>query len=128
MLWVALSATPSHGQSCLVTTPIGPGHDLGTTVAIQTDGKIVQAGYISNGSDDDFVVVRYSSNFTLDLSFDFDGVVVTPIGGDQDQAEGEHERLGDAVLAAQAAYAETGVMPELLAVYHLFGNPGTRIR
>ena len=41
---------------------------------------------------------------------------------------GEHERLGDAVLAAQAAYAETGVMPELLAVYHLFGDPGMKIR
>ncbi len=41
---------------------------------------------------------------------------------------GEHERLGDAVLAAQAAYAETGVMPELLAVYHLFGDPGMRIQ
>ena len=40
---------------------------------------------------------------------------------------GRHERLGDAVLAAQAAYAETGVMPELLAVYHLFGDPGLRL-
>jgi len=41
---------------------------------------------------------------------------------------GEHERLGDAVLAAQAAYAETGIMPELLAVYHLFADPAMRIR
>jgi len=41
---------------------------------------------------------------------------------------GEHERLGDAVLAAQAAYAETGLMPELLAVYHLFADPAMRIR
>ena len=41
---------------------------------------------------------------------------------------GEHERLGDAVLAAQAAYADTGLMPELLAVYHLFADPGMRIR
>ncbi len=41
---------------------------------------------------------------------------------------GEHERLGDAVLAAQAAYAETGLMPELLAVYHLFADPGLRLR
>ncbi len=40
---------------------------------------------------------------------------------------GEHERLGDAVLAAQTAYAETGVMPELLAVYHLFGDPALRL-
>jgi len=41
---------------------------------------------------------------------------------------GKHERLGDAVLAAQAAYAETGVMPELLAVYHLVADPAMRIR
>ena len=26
------------------------------------------------------------------------------------------------------AYAETGMMPELLAVYHLFGDPGLRLR
>ena len=41
---------------------------------------------------------------------------------------GEHERLGDAVLRAQAAYADTGIMPELLAVYHLFADPGLRLR
>jgi hypothetical protein len=41
---------------------------------------------------------------------------------------GEHERLGDAVLAAQAAYADTGLMPELLAVYHLFADPGMEIQ
>jgi hypothetical protein len=41
---------------------------------------------------------------------------------------GEHTRLGDAVLAAQAAYAEEGVMPELLAIYHLLADPGMRVR
>jgi hypothetical protein len=41
---------------------------------------------------------------------------------------GQHERLGDALLAAQQAYAQTGLMPELLAVYHLLGDPATRIR
>jgi hypothetical protein len=41
---------------------------------------------------------------------------------------GTHERLGDAVLAAQAVYAEEGVMPELLAIYHLLADPGMRIR
>jgi hypothetical protein len=39
-----------------------------------------------------------------------------------------HERLGDAVLAAQEAYAATGSLPELLAIYHLFGDPALRIR
>jgi hypothetical protein len=41
---------------------------------------------------------------------------------------GQHQRLGDAVLAAQKAYADTGLMPELLGVYHLLGDPATPIR
>jgi hypothetical protein len=42
--------------------------------------------------------------------------------------QGGHERLGDAVLAAQATYAETGLMPELLAIYHLLADPAMRIQ
>jgi hypothetical protein len=41
---------------------------------------------------------------------------------------GTHERLGDLLLAAQADYAATGAFPELLQIYSLFGDPGTRIR
>ena len=41
---------------------------------------------------------------------------------------GNHDRLGDAVLAAQGDYATSGAFPELLAIYHLFGDPATRIR
>jgi hypothetical protein len=41
---------------------------------------------------------------------------------------GSHERLGDVVLAAQKAYAQTGLMPELVGVYHLLGDPAMRIR
>jgi hypothetical protein len=43
-------------------------------------------------------------------------------------ASGEHARLGDAILAAQRSYAESGLMPELLGVYHLLGDPATRIQ
>jgi hypothetical protein len=39
-----------------------------------------------------------------------------------------HQRLGDAVLAGQAAYAETGAFPELLSIYHLLGDPALRLR
>ncbi len=41
---------------------------------------------------------------------------------------GKHQRLGDAVLAAQEDYAETGAFPELLAIYHLFGDPALLMR
>jgi hypothetical protein len=43
-------------------------------------------------------------------------------------ASGQHARLGDAILAAQRTYAETGLMPELLDVYGLLGDPALRIR
>jgi hypothetical protein len=35
---------------------------------------------------------------------------------------GTHERLGDAILAAQRSYADSGLMPELLSVYQLLGT------
>jgi hypothetical protein len=41
---------------------------------------------------------------------------------------GRHSRLGDAILAAQEDYAQTGAFPELLQIYHLFGDPALRIR
>jgi len=41
---------------------------------------------------------------------------------------GAHERLGDAVMAAQNEYARSGLFPELLSIYHLFGDPALRIR
>ena len=39
-----------------------------------------------------------------------------------------HARLGNAVLAAQAAYAQTGAFPELLSIYHLLGDPALTLR
>jgi hypothetical protein len=40
----------------------------------------------------------------------------------------EHERLGDAILAGQTAYAESGAFPDLLRIYHLLGDPALRMR
>jgi hypothetical protein len=41
---------------------------------------------------------------------------------------GRYTRLGDAFLAAQEDYANSGEMPELLTIYHLLGDPATKIR
>ena len=42
-----------------VTTDIGS-DDVARSVAIQSDGKIVAAGYIFNGGNKDFALVRYA--------------------------------------------------------------------
>jgi hypothetical protein len=46
----------------------------------------------------------------------------------QELLSGKHERLGDAVLAAQASYAASGLFPELLSIYHLLGDPALKVR
>jgi Peptidase family C25 len=46
----------------------------------------------------------------------------------QEILSGSHARIGDAILAAQDDYAQTGAFPELLSIYHLFGDPALRIR
>ncbi len=46
----------------------------------------------------------------------------------QEILSGRHERLGDAVLAAQKAYADSGAFPELLSIYNLFGDPALQLK
>jgi uncharacterized delta-60 repeat protein len=69
-----------------VTTAVGSGTDVATSVVLQSDGKIVVAGYSYNGSNYDFAVVRYNTNGSLDTTFDTDGKVTTAIGSSTDRA------------------------------------------
>src|SRR5262249_27696796 len=49
-----------------VTTLIGFANDIARAVAIQSDGRIVAAGSSNNGTKDDFALVRYNPDGTLD--------------------------------------------------------------
>ena len=63
-----------------VTTAIGSGTDVANYVVMQSDGKIVAAGYSHNGSNVDFAVVRYNTDGSLDTTFSSDGIVTTAVG------------------------------------------------
>jgi uncharacterized delta-60 repeat protein len=62
----------------IVTTAIGSSTDEARSVALQTDGRIVAAGYRQAGSVADSAVVRYNPDGSLDPTFSGDGIVVTP--------------------------------------------------
>jgi uncharacterized delta-60 repeat protein len=64
----------------IVTTLVGTPGSRAHAVVIQNNGKIIAAGYGSNGSNIDFAVVRYNSDGSLDTSFDNDGIVLTNFG------------------------------------------------
>jgi uncharacterized delta-60 repeat protein len=79
----------SFGPGGMVFTPMAPGDvdDAANGVVLQPDGKILVVGSATNASgDDDFAVVRYNADGSLDTSFGFGGKVTTPIGGGDDQA------------------------------------------
>jgi len=71
-----------------VTTALVNGHDVANSVVIQSDGKIIAAGTSSNGTDDDFALVRYNANGTLDNTFGSGGKVITAIGSGNDALRG----------------------------------------
>ncbi|MFN9917280.1 MAG: delta-60 repeat domain-containing protein, partial [Pirellulaceae bacterium] len=70
----------SFGTGGMVTTAIGTGNDFGNSVTLQPDGKIVVGGWASNGSNNDFALVRYNADGSLDTSFGTGGRVTTAIG------------------------------------------------
>jgi uncharacterized delta-60 repeat protein len=71
----------SFNGTGMVTTSFGSSDDIGISVAIQGDGKLVVAGYSMIGSNYDFTVARYNSDGSLDTSFNGTGKVITDIGG-----------------------------------------------
>ena len=63
-------------------------HDLGHSVAVHEDGRIVVAGYSTNESKKQCALACFKANGNLDTSFNGTGKVTTNFGGEGD-AEGQ---------------------------------------
>ncbi len=70
-----------------VTTDLS-NFDAGQAVAVQSDGKIILAGRVNSGSDEDFAVMRYNPDGSLDTFFDGDGKITTDFWGNSDSVSG----------------------------------------
>ena len=83
------SSDRTFGTGGIVVTPIGSGDSVPESVVVQSDGKIVVAGYSNNGSNEDFAIVRYNTDGSLDSTFGTEGtegIVVAAIGSGDDYA------------------------------------------
>jgi uncharacterized delta-60 repeat protein len=96
------------------TTAIGSGADVGRSVALQSDGKIVIAGYSNNGVNDDFAVVRYNNDGSLDTSFDVDGKKTIAIGSGNEVAYSVTVQSDGKIVAA--GYATSAVYNEFAVI------------
>lgn len=77
----------SFGTGGTVRTPLdgGTGASPGNSVALQSDGKIVVAGSLQNGSNANFILTRYNRNGALDNRFGTNGLAMTSIAGGSGQ-------------------------------------------
>lgn len=109
-LLVTLVATPLFSQGGLdktfastgkIVRSITPGFDFTTATAVQTDGKILVTGYVSNGSVD-FMLLRFNMNGTLDTAFGDSGTVISDFGKSEIAMAMVLQPDGKIILAGQA--------------------------
>lgn len=80
----------TFGTGGQVTTDLGGLDDIALSAVVQADGKIVVVGSTDVNFDDDFALVRYNSNGTLDTSFGNGGKVITDFADFDDNAVSVH--------------------------------------
>jgi len=97
----------TFGYGGTLHTIVGDYYSGAYSVAIQQDGKIVLAGYVENGSNDEFALVRYNSNGTLDSTFNSTGIVSTNFSSNDDIARAVSIQQDGKIVAA--GYTKNGV-------------------
>ena len=75
----------SFGSDGRVVTAPGIFADQAYAVRVQPDGRILVAGSSSNGVDLDFALIRLTQDGQLDPTFNFNGIVTTQVGTDDDE-------------------------------------------
>lgn len=82
------SLDASFDSDGITSAPIGVDEDRAYSLVLQSDGKIVLAGNSKNGSLHVFALARFNTNGSLDTGFDNDGIVMTPVGTNDDRVYG----------------------------------------
>ena len=100
----------TFGNKGKVITDIGINrHDDARGIGIQSDGKIVVAGWSINNPDtanpnNDFALVRYNHNGTLDTTFGSGGKVVSELGSTRDEANALVIQANGRIVLAGGSY------------------------
>ena len=92
--------TTFHSPDGYVLWDGGSGYDRAHDVALQQDGKIVVTGYMTNGLNNDLMVLRFDPNGTLDPDFGIDGTYIYDGGMGHDTGMAVAIQSDDKILVA----------------------------
>lgn len=96
----------SFGVGGKVVTPVGSGRDLAQAIAVQPDGKMVVVGSAQN----DFAVLRYNADGTLDSGFGTGGKVITSVSTFSDEANAIALQTNGKIVVVGLAGQDFGVV------------------
>ena len=116
------SLDTTFGNGGRVVTSTGNENAFLNSVALQSDGRIVVAGYSRPTSNYDFTVARYTSSGTLDSSFGTNGIVTTDFNSGYDIASKVLIQRNGKIVAVGSSY-ETATANISLARYNADGTP-----
>jgi uncharacterized delta-60 repeat protein len=99
----------TFGQAGKVTTRLGLGDAYSFGIALESNGRIVLAGYSATNLDHDFSLVGYRANGTIDSTFGNGGFVTTDFSGGTDDIAYAMTMQGDGKLVVAG---RTGDYPQ----------------
>ncbi len=111
----------TFGGTGRVITAIGSGSDFAFDVKVQSDGKILSSGYASI-SGNDFTVVRYNANGTLDTSYGSGGIAVTNFSATTDDRGSKMILQADGKVVLAGCTTQSGTYDLSLARYNADGT------
>ena len=113
-----MTFNPTGTNPGTVTTAFGTLDDEANALIIQSDGKLVAAGYTANtsGTQFKFALARYNTDGTPDTTFNKTGKIITDVGGD-DAAKALAIQSDDKLVAA--GYSLQSIQYEFALVRYL---------
>ncbi|MEP7143351.1 MAG: T9SS type A sorting domain-containing protein [Ferruginibacter sp.] len=106
------------------TTNFGSSNDIGYSLAIQKDGKILLAGYTSSGGNNNFAVVRYNINGGPDNTFNGNGKQIAHLGSDMQIGNSLALQTNGKIVVA--GYTLNGTYTDFaIARFNVDGSPDT---
>jgi uncharacterized delta-60 repeat protein len=106
----------------ILVTDTGSSDESLESVVLQSDGKIVAAGYIDNAGIYLMAVARYNTDGTLDLTFSGDGIQTTAAGSSEDSATSIALQTDGKIVTA--GYSDYGSGYEFAVVRYLGSSSG----
>jgi uncharacterized delta-60 repeat protein len=124
---------PNFGAKGVVLTSFSnTSNALARAMALEPNGQIVLAGYVTSGGANEFALARYNANGTLDTNFGMKGLVTTPVDGDSLATSVAIDGSGRIIAAGTAGQVNNSTRNFALARYtgkglldSAFGTKGT---